>query len=74
MTIEHAAKILLQYGDGVYERPNTAYGSESGTGVLECTCCHGLLNVHEGKHKDDCLLEEARKVARAAPERASPDC
>jgi hypothetical protein len=62
MTLKEAAKILLEYGDGVYEHPNSAYGSESGTGVLECECCHNLLNVYPNKHKKSCRLEMARKL------------
>ena len=64
MTITEAAKIILKYGGGVYERPNTSYGSESGCGVLECTCCHNCLNVYPNKHEDDCILEEARKIIK----------
>lgn len=64
MSIEEAAKILLEYGDGCYERPGTSYGSESG-GVLECTCCHGLLNAgHIRGHKPDCKLEQARNIVK----------
>ena len=63
MTLKEAAKIILEYGDGVYQRPNTAYGSESGCGVLECTCCHGLLNVGEwAGHEKDCKLVIAREL------------
>lgn len=73
MSITEAAQILLKYGSGAYGRPGTAYGIESGCGILKCTCCGRLFHAGSWKHEDDCKLQAARKIVKeSGQEKTNP--